>query len=214
MTIQRLLLAIATVTFSTGMGLGALAQSGTGSSPPKEHTDGASGRGVRIIAPEGPAPEPVAKQQQTPAVNAIKLPAPASSVGLVPPPSALKPCDRPFIKPTLRFADPAGFDRTLRNKLRSGRTVTIDLETPYPVKNEAPAPLGAWLNEIQKGGGMVTVAPYCQKGRGFGDFMARIFGGAPADPYQAARKYDATLHVDSIDQVVTQIEFTPRRATR
>ncbi|MEJ7934366.1 hypothetical protein WG907_08880 [Sphingobium sp. AN558] len=129
-------------------------------------------------------------------------------------PSVLKPCDRPIAKPALRFADPAGFDRLMRGKLRGGRAVAIDLETPYPVSNEAPAPLGAWLNEIQKSGGMITVAPYCQKGRGFGDFLTRIFGGGPAEPYKAARKYDAVLHVDSIDQVVTQLEFIPRQAGR
>lgn len=219
MTIQRILLGIATVTFSTGMNAIALAQEGTASPPPKAQTDGASGRGVRIIAPEDPAPASVAKQQQTPiAAPPVHATKPTSAPAAIAAPamtaSVLKPCDRPLAKPALRFSDPAGFDRRLRSKLRGGRAVAIDMDTPYPVGNEAPAPLGAWLNEIQKSGGAVTVAPYCQKGRGFGDFIARIFGGGPAEPYRAARKYDATLHVDSIDRVVTQVEFTPRRTAR
>ncbi|MBV2149720.1 hypothetical protein KRZ98_15730 [Sphingobium sp. AS12] len=207
-----------------------LAQANPPATPPQDqpgHTaDGAAGRGVRIIAPEAPPANVVANGQQTapttkpPAANAIapvKL-RPADPVGMrpasVPAPAVLKACDRPVTKPTLRFADPARFDRALKGALRRGKTVVVDLDSPYPVANEAPAPLGAWLNEVEKSGGMVTVSPYCQKGRGLGGFLAKLFGGGPAEPYKAARAYDAVLHVDAVDQIVTQVEFAPRKAMK
>lgn len=184
---------------------------------------GAAGRGVRIIAPEtAPAPT-VAKPQQPagpttalPAPNAVRPPArplPAGTRPAVSPP-VLKACDRPIAKPTLRFADPALFDRAMKARLRGGQVVTVDLATPYPVGKEAPAPLGAWLNEVDKSGGTVSTSPYCLKGRGIGGFFAKLFGGGPAEPYKAARRYDAVLHVDSIDQIVTQIAFVPRKADK
>lgn len=175
---------------------------------------GATGRGVRIIAPDPAPPPPVANAPQTtPSAGHSAVPVRPADTGPRPTPvlSVLKACDRPVARPSLHFANPAGFDRALRGKLRRGKSVTVDLEIPYPADNEAPAPLGAWLNEVQKSGGLVTVAPYCQKGRGFGDFFAKLFGGGPAEPYRAARRYDAVLHVDAVDQVVTQVEFTPRK---
>jgi len=123
----------------------------------------------------------------------------------------LKGCDRPIAKPTLRFANPASFDQAFKAKLRRGRAVVVDLDTPYPADKEAPLPLGAWLNEVKQSGGAVTVAAYCQKGRGFGGFFTKLFGGPPAEPYKAIRRYDAVLHVDAVDQVVTQVEFAPRK---
>jgi hypothetical protein len=156
------------------------------------------------------------QQGKTPAANAVTpkpgpTPAPGLGAATVP---VLKSCDRPFAKPTLRFAEPEGFDTTLRAALRRGRPVVIDLATPYPADREAPAPLGAWLNEVKQSGGIVSTAPYCQKGRGLGGFFAKLFGGGPAEPYKAARRYDAVLHVDAVDQAVTQIEFAPRKAVK
>ncbi|WP_088190808.1 hypothetical protein [Sphingobium sp. Z007] len=139
-------------------------------------------------------------------------PAALAPVAAAPVAPVLKACDRPVAKPTLRFTDPARFDRALKGKLRRGRPVVVDLDTPYPADNEAPLPLGAWLNEVKQSGGTVSVAPYCQKGRGFGGFFAKLFGGGPAEPYKAARRYDAVLHVDAVDQVVTQVSFAPRKA--
>jgi hypothetical protein len=233
MIIVRGVLAIASVGLSLSVASAALAQATAPATPPQDQpgdaTDGAAGRGVRIIAPEAPSANVVANGQQaapaaTPAANAIapvKLrpadpvgPQPAPVASPVTAPAVLKACDRPVAKPTLRFSDPARFDRALKGKLRRGKTVVVDLDSPYPVANEAPAPLGAWLNEIEKSGGMVTVAPYCQKGRGFGGFFAKLFGGGPAEPYKAARTYDAVLHVDSVDQIVTQVEFAPRKASK
>lgn len=237
MIIVRSFLTIASVGLSLGMVSAALAQANPPATPAQgEANDGAAARGVRIIAPEAPSTNNVANGQQAapaptpqpaarpPAANAIapvKL-RPADPVGArpvpaaapVPAPAVLKACDRPMAKPTLRFADPARFDRALKGKLRRGKTVVVDLDSPYPVANEAPAPLGAWLNEVEKSGGMVTVSPYCQKGRGLGGFLAKLFGGGPAEPYKAARAYDAVLHVDSVDQIVTQVEFAPRKAVK
>lgn len=179
------------------------------------------GRGVRILPPEPPAPMPVAQESQIPTAAHAVTPGPvvgtdpgrSSPVAAAPvSPPVLKACDRPVAKPTLRFTDPARFDQALKAKLRRGRAVVIDLDTPYPADNEAPLPLGAWLNEVKQSGGTVSVAPYCQKGRGLGGFFAKLFGGGPAEPYRAARRYDAVLHVDAVDQVVTQVEFAPRKA--
>jgi hypothetical protein len=240
MIIVRGVLAIASAGLSLSVASAALAQATAPATPPQDQqgvaTDGAAGRGVRIIAPEAPPANVVANGQQaapaaaplptasTPAASAIapvKL-RPAEPVGTRPAPATvpaaapavLKACDRPVARPTLRFADPARFDRALKGKLRRGKTVVVDIDSPYPVANEAPAPLGAWLNVIEKSGGMVTVSPYCQKGRGFGGFFAKLFGGGPAEPYKAARRYDAVLHVDAVDQIVTQVEFAPRKASK
>jgi hypothetical protein len=201
-------------------GVAVSAQTAPSAAPAAAPATGAQGRGVRIIAPDAPPTSPVANAPQaTPTVapaNALP-PAPTTMAGPRPPlagPPVLKACERPFARPTLHFADPAGFDAKLRSKLRGGQSVVVDFESPYPAGNEAPAPIGAWLNEIQKTGGAVTVDAYCVKGRGFGQFFAKLFGGGPAEPYKAARRYDAVLHVDSVDQVVTQIEFTRRKAAR
>ncbi len=166
------------------------------------------GRGVRILPPEPPAPMPVAQESQIPTAAHAVTPVAAAPAS----PPVLKACDRPVAKPTLRFTDPARFDQALKAKLRRGRVVVVDLDTPYPADNEAPLPLGTWLNEVKQSGGTVSVAPYCQKGRGLGGFFAKLFGGGPAEPYRAARRYDAVLHVDAVDQVVTQVEFAPRKA--
>lgn len=178
---------------------------------------GTQERGVRIIAAE-PPPAPVAPAQQPttpPPSHAIRpqpVDNPAARLPL--PAPVIKTCDRPVTRPTLRMTDPTRLDRSLRGRLRGSRTVVVDLETPYPANDEAPAPLGAWLNEIKQSGGAVTVSSYCNNSRGFGSFFARIFGGGPADAYRAARRYDAVLHVDAVDQVVTQVAFTPRKAPK
>ncbi|WP_420143893.1 hypothetical protein [Sphingobium sp.] len=181
--------------------------------------DGAAGRGVRILPPEPPKAPTVVnrpKVQQAPANATSPRPAaqPGKQATAPTPLPVLKSCDRPVARPTLRFGDPARFDSAFKAKLRGGRSVVVDIDTPYPADNEAPLPLGAWLNEVKQSGGTVTIAPYCVKGRGIGGFFAKLFGGGPAEPYKAVRRYDAVLHVDAVDQNVTQIEFTPRKAAR
>lgn len=222
----RCTIVIASLAFFSGGVPIALAQTANGSPSTQTPEAGATGRGVRILPPEPPAPAPVANppQSSVPTANAVppvatmpnaampatSAPAPAAATPAALP--VLKPCERPVAKATLRFSEAGGFDRQLRSRLRRGRPVVVDLDTPYRVDNEAPAPLGAWLNEVKQSGGAVSVAPYCQKGRGMGGFFAKLFGGGPAEPYKAARRYDALLHVDAVDQVVTQVEFAPRRA--
>lgn len=175
---------------------------------------------MRIIAAEPPPPAPVAPGPQPVAVDPAymakpepgKAPAARLPLPLPLPAPVIKPCDRPVARPTLRMTDPARLDRSLRSRLRGNRTVVVDLETPYPANKEAPAPLGAWLNEIKQSGGEVTISSYCNNSRSFGSFLAKIFGGGPAEPYRAARRYDATLYVDAVDQAVTQVAFIPRKA--
>lgn len=205
----RSTLAVATFGFLLAASANALAQQGNVPTPPEP---GAAGRGVRIVPAEPVSPPPVANPPQpvAPVANAV-VADPAVAPGLAAP-VALKPCARPESRPTLRFDQPDGFDSRLRSKLRRGRTVVVDLANPYPADREAPLPLGAWLNEVKQSGGAVEVLPYCVKGRGLGGFFAKLFGGGPAEPYKAARRYDAVLHVDALDQVVTQVSFTPRKA--
>lgn len=217
MTVLRCTIGIASLLLFSGSVTNALAQDGTVPPSDQAPASGAAGRGVRILPPDPPAPKPVANeqqvQQQAPAHAVAPGPAADSGKQAVALP-VLKSCDRPVARPTLRFGDGAAFDRALKGKLRRGRTVVVDMDTPYPADNEAPLPLGAWLNEVKQSGGTVSVEPYCQKGRGFGGFFAKLFGGGPAEPYKAARRYDAVLHVDAVDQVVTQVEFAPRKAAR
>lgn len=216
MTVLRCTIGIASLLLFCGDAANALPQDGTVPPPEQSAADGAAGRGVRILPATPPAPNPVANEQQVQQAPAHAVaPAPVADPGrqavALP---VLKGCDRPVAKPTLRFGDGASFDQALRSKLRRGRTVVVDMDTPYPADNEAPLPLGAWLNEVKQSGGAVSVAPYCQKGRGLGGFFAKLFGGGPAEPYKAARRYDAVLHVDAVDQLVTQVEFAPRKAAR
>ena len=111
------------------------------------------------------------------------------------------------------MGESASFDKALKSKLRRGRNVvTLDLAKPYAINTSAPAPLGPWLEEIKSSGGIVAVKSYCEGGRGFFDFLAKMFESKPQNAYKAVRRYDAMLHVDAVDQVVTQIEFTPRAA--
>lgn len=220
MAVLRCTIVVASCMFMVDGAVNALAQ--VDNAPPSDQAraEGAASRGVRILPPELLTPKPVAQepQAQQPPAHAVN-PGPAAEPGrstpiaVAPvPASVLKGCDRPVAKPTLRFSDPARFDKALKTKLRRGRPVVVDLDRPYPADNEAPLPLGAWLNEVKQSGGTVSVAPYCQKGRGFGGFFAKLFGGGPAEPYKAARRYDAVLHVDAVDQVVTQVAFAPRKA--
>lgn len=224
MTVLRCTIGSVAVMFFAVGSANALAQQENAPSSAQGSAEGATGRGVRILPPEPPAPNPVAQEThaQQPTAHAVN-PGPVAEPGRTAPvavaPAAvapvapvLKACDRPVAKPTLRFTDPARFGQALKAKLRRGRAVVVDLDTPYPADNEAPLPLGAWLNEVKQSGGTVSVAPYCQKGRGLGGFFAKLFGGGPAEPYRAARRYDAVLHVDAVDQVVTQVEFAPRKA--
>lgn len=217
MTVLRCTMAIASLFLFSGGAANGLAQDATAPSSDQAPASGAAGRGVRILPPDPPALKPVANEQQVqqqPPAHAV-VPGPVADPGkqaaALP---VLKSCDRPVARPTLRFGDSAAFDQALKGKLRRGRTVVVDMDTPYAADHEAPLPLGAWLNEVRQSGGTVSVAPYCQKGRGFGGFFAKLFGGGPAEPYKAARRYDAVLHVDAVDQVVTQVEFAPRKAAR
>lgn len=157
-------------------------------------------------SPPAPAPAPAPPPEPHP-------PAPQPVVAPAPPPMVIKPCPLPFAQADLR-TDTSGFDRKLRGKLKpQARTVIVTLAAPYPASAEAPAPLGPWLNEVKASDGNVTVLPYCtQMTRGFfGKLMASLFGDKPKAPYKTARGYDAVLHANALDNVITQVEFVPRK---
>lgn len=125
----------------------------------------------------------------------------------------IKPCARPVASPDLQL--PArNFDRQLAAKLRTGQAVSIDLATPFPQKETPPAPLNRWLIEVRNGGGEVAVEQYCDAGKGIlGGWLAKLFGTADKEAiYKPARGYDAVLHADALDRVVTQVEFMPKAA--
>lgn len=167
---------------------------------------GEESRGVRILAPDdtGPPPIPPKAPAATPPPPKVPLRAPV-----------IQACQRPFAAPDLKLDDKPGFERRLGGKLRLRRRVVVDLAVPYGEKAAAPAALAPWLAEIQASGGTVQVKPYCEGTRSlFGDWLAELFATKPANPYRAARRYDAVLHADALDHVITQVEFTPRGATK
>jgi hypothetical protein len=183
-------------------------------------------KGVRILSPEAAAEAeglpPVTPPLPTPAApsasilaNTVPAPpvpsaAPApTAVAVVAP--VIPPCTRPVTSPDLRLPE-RNFDRLLAAKLKTGKAVSIDLENPFPQKGEAPAPLNRWLLEVRNSGGQVAVEQYCDSAKGMlGGWLAKLFGAGDKDAlYKPARAYDAVLHADALDRVVTQVEFTPK----
>ena len=62
-------------------------------------------------------------------------------------------------------------------------------------------------------GGKLSVETYCQDSRGlFGNFFRKLFAASDAKPYAPADQFDAVLHVDGLDQKVTQVTFVRRAA--
>lgn len=163
-------------------------------------------RGMRILPAEAEAPPPA------PPPPAPPPPAPPPRAS-GPPVPVVQLCSRPVAQPDLTFAEGRAFDRALARKLKAGGVVTIDLPQPYAEKGEAPGTLSNWLAQVQAGGGAVTVKQYCEAARGsLTDWVAGLFTPKPGGVYRPARAYDAVLHTDALDHVITQIEFTPRAA--
>ena len=186
--------------------------------------DNVRSRGVMILRPNAtptpvatptPAPTPVPNPIPTPVPipTPAPTPVPVRPVPVAPPLPVVKDCPRPFAHPDLVLDGSAGFDRALKRRLSSHRgRVVIDLVNPYTVDGTPPAQLVPWIAEVRSSGGLVRVESYCQVSRGFfGNFFKKLFsGGGNAKPYQAADRYDVVLHLDGLDQKVTQIEFAPR----
>lgn len=113
----------------------------------------------------------------------------------------------------MSVGDQSKFTSRLRARLASGQqSIIVDIDKPFPPRADAPALLAPWLNEVKATGGSITIAQYCQDSRGFFSFLKKLFGGGEADGYAAAARYDAVLHLDGLDQVVTQVQFKRRAA--
>lgn len=191
------------------------------SSPADKAPDKSKARGVRIIRPDTPSEAAKPKPSTAPVPSPARI-APGSAIAPKPAPPAparltapvIKPCPRPFATPDLALGATPRFEKALRTRLaaRRGRVV-VDLAQPYAAGADAPAALAPWLEEVKASGGIVSVDQYCRRGRGaFGNFLKTLLGGASRNPYKAARSYDAVLHADALDMVVTQVEFVPRAA--
>ena len=175
---------------------------------------------VDANVPVPPSPTPVSPQPVSPQPVP---PAPISPTPVTQHPTAVLPAPIPVIKSCPRPLSPADitlpddatdsakFDRALRSRLtRQQASVVVDLAAPYAVDETPPRQLNAWLTEVKASHGSVAVSQYCEDSRGFFAFLSRMFGGEPANRYAAADAYNAVLHVDGLDQHVTQIEFRLR----
>jgi hypothetical protein len=130
------------------------------------------------------------------------------------PAPVVKACDRPFAKPDIVLARSAHFHSALQGRLaRKSGPVVVSLARPFPVGGSTPAELVPWLNEVKASGGLVSVDTYCQDSRGFMAMLRSLFGKPAGPSFAAVDGYDAVLHVDGLDGVVTQVEFRPRSAS-
>jgi hypothetical protein len=130
---------------------------------------------------------------------------------MAPPP---RNCPRPFATTdvTLRANDrQSQFDGALRGRFQTkAPKVTIDLAEPFPLGSEGPPILSAWLREAKARGGIVSVDQYCEAPRGLFTWLRKVFGAAEQTGYAAVDGYDAVLHADGANGVVTQVEFRRR----
>jgi hypothetical protein len=135
-----------------------------------------------------------------------------------PPPAPLaifKSCPRPFgrsdIAITAASPETPRFDALLRARLiRRQPSVVVDMTAPFAVESGAPPELSAWLTQVKATQGVVTMRQYCEQSRGFMSFLNKMFTGTRTSRYAAADGYDAVLHIDGVDQRVTQVEFRLR----
>jgi hypothetical protein len=163
---------------------------------------------------EQPAPQPVVPAPP----RTAPLAGPAAVVAL-----PLQACPRPFVRPdlVLPIAAQAGgedareFNRALRRKLLAKRSpVVIDLSQAFSADKAPPATLVPWLARVKSSGGTVRTVQYCEQSRGFFSFFRRAFSSDDPGDYAAAESFDAFLHVDGLDQTVTQIEFRRREPAK
>lgn len=194
----------------------------TNATPPKPALAHVHDKGVIVLRPDAsptaapsaaptPAAGPAAPAALPPAAPAAEVVAP-HAVAITPVGSVIKECPRPFAEPDLSLAAATdGFDKALAGKLRSRHPVVVDLAQPYKLGAAPPPVLVPWFSEIKASGGTVEISQYCQGARGaFGNWLAKLFGPKPSTAYKVAQGYDAKLHVNAVDQVVTQVEFVRR----
>lgn len=178
-------------------------------------------RGVIVLRPTTAPAEPAAVTPAvaqpaivTPALAAPAVaPAPAAVVPGRPttPSPLMKACSRPFASTAASLGQDARFDRTLATALRARpASAVVDLAQPFAVDADTPAALTPWLGQVKASGGLVTAQEYCRESRGVFGFLRRLVSGGGQSAYKAAAGYDAVLHVDGLDQKVTQVEFRRR----
>lgn len=191
-----------------------LAATAAGGVSAQEKATDANARGVTVLRPvEAPLPTPL-PAPVPPAGPASVVAAPVAGPAVVaapgrPTPSMPKACARPFARPAVTLG--AGFDRALGGALkRRPDAAVVDLPQPFAVGDDLPTALAPWLNEVTASGGIVSAAEYCHDTRGLFGWIGRLVRKVRGSPYKAADGYDAVLHVDGLDQKVTQVEFRRR----
>jgi len=168
-------------------------------------------RGVRVLEAD---PEPTPPKPVTALTAPVPPPTPVDAVKPPrekPPARVLKFCARPFATPDLTLGVTRDFDQALSHALAGDKAVVVDLAEPFADHAAPPAALTPWLSEVRAAGGQVTVTQYCDAARGaLGSWVAGIFGHRGSGLYRVARRYNAVLHADALDRVITQVEFAPK----
>jgi hypothetical protein len=124
----------------------------------------------------------------------------------------------------LTFYDSDGFDRDLSASLRSKpENVRIKVLGTMSV-NKIPPRLGAWLNEVRKGGGKVAVQP--DKDQTASDRSFSLLGGVidgmlasisyieQRNRYGPASYYDAHIYADTGSASITGVVFTAKETVQ
>lgn len=181
-------------------------------------------RGVIVLRPTpvqaAPAPvtgqpalvstTPIVAQPAAPALTTAATTLPAAGRPSAPSP-LLKQCPRPFDHVATSTAQAGKFNRTLATALRRKPvSAIVDVSQPYKVGDDTPAMLAPWLAQVKASGGIVSAQEYCRDTRGLFSFLRRILGGNKQAAFKSVDGYDAVLHVDGLDQKVTQVEFRRR----
>jgi len=217
--VEMRLRAAALLLLFVGLGDGASAQTAAPQSSAEKPAAAGTFRGVKVLEadpdpipaplPVPITPPPIIKPQNSGAATSLDAPAPIRHPQA--PVIVVHFCSRPFSAPDLTLDASTDFERSLSRALRSKKRVVVDLSQTYPDKSPPPGALSPWLSEVKSAGGTVTVKQYCDAARGsLSSWFAEVFGGHPGSIYRPARQYDAILHADALDHVITQVEFTPK----
>ncbi len=162
-------------------------------------------RGVVVLRAQ-----PLAAAEPTPAPAVVATPAPPPMPGGPAPSPIFKPCPRPF-PATAATLGTSGFDKAVTRALRAKPAVAVvDVAAPFAVGDAPPAALTPWLSQVKASGGLVSADEYCRDSRGMFGWIGRMVRAVRGVSYAAADGYDAVLHVDGLDQKVTQVEFRRR----
>lgn len=151
------------------------------------------------------------RQQQSVSRGVVVLKAESKNTAENPATSCPLPISRSDFRVDLLKIGSDKFDRDLSRRLEKGKQdVTLEIADPFSAEQDPPQNLSRWLEAIRSSGGTVTTLQYCKKTRGLFAFLRRILGSKSSDWLEAAKSYDAIVHVNGIDQSVTQIQFRRR----